>query len=282
MKHAFTRHAFFDGTGQDAVRDMGVKMGAQRTAERGFGLIELMISLTIGLVLVLGVTVMASNMQLTYSLQSQFAGINDKERFAAALLGNATQTAGYFSPSLPTPPALITSIPTITGMLVAEPGAGAAATYVAGQAVAGSTGASSTVPDTLNVRFQIAAGDINNTNNNIVNCQGGSVAATAIVESVFSIDTIKGNLVCQVGLNGATPGTAMVLIDGVSNMKILYGVDVNGSGSATEYFPASSMTSALWSSVHSVNVTLTFAPTKQMNSPQTYSQTFLVMYAQPS
>jgi type IV pilus assembly protein PilW len=241
-----------------------------RLAERGFGLIELMVSLAIASFLVLGLVVVAGNTQSTYSTQTSFAAVNDKERFAAGLLGNAIQTAGYFSVLPLTVP--IQTLPTALGAFPAAPSAGA--NYAVGQVIAGATGASASVPDTLNVRFQSNLGDTNT-----VNCLGAPVGATAVVESMFTIS--NGNLVCQVGLNGGAPGAATVLIDGVSNMKILYGLDAGGSGSVTEYIPAGNIASINWGSVHSVNITLTFAATATMPSPQTYSQTFQVMYAEP-
>lgn len=247
-------------------------------ADRGFGLIELMISLAIASFLVLGLVVMAGNTNRTFATQTDLAAINDKERFAAELLGNAIQTAGYYTmPAVITPTTWTSSI--VNATFPIELGTFASK----GQVLGGSNGAGS---DVLNVRFQANAGDLTAP----FNCQGVQNTATAVTESMFQV--VNNNLVCSVGTNGAVPANQTVLIDGVSSMNILYGVDIayvnSGSGlgvpgSANVYVAASNMNAAYWKLVRSVKVTLTFVkPTSLATSATaaapTYTQIFQVMY----
>ncbi|MBV8666848.1 MAG: PilW family protein [Burkholderiaceae bacterium] len=245
-------------------RSAGTIRSAQAvSAQGGFGLIELMISLAVASFLVLGLVVMAGNTQRTYSTQTDLAGVGDKERFAMEVFGNAIETAGYFTIAAP-----ITAVPSVNNALVASATGGA--TYVAGQSMAGTSGP----PDTFNVRFQSA-----NDPNSPSNCQGGTVAATAThtYESVFSI--VNGNLVCAVGIDNGAPGAAVVLIDGVSNMSILYGVDTLGDVASTnEYVPASTVNANnWWGKVRVVKITLTFASTANL-PPVSFTQSIQVMH----
>jgi type IV pilus assembly protein PilW len=266
----------------------------------GFGLIELMISMVIASLMILGLVTLVGNMQTTYATQSDSVGVSDKERFAGSLLGNSIETAGYYT--VPNPVTFVLPNPIVTWLPASSSGG---ATYVAGQVVAGTTGASATTPDTLNVRFQTGYPDSSNNSN----CLGGTppqVSGTSVIfESVYSVNTTNNTLQCTVYTTTTTAtGTTntvtgpTILIDGVSNMKVLYGVDVSGSsttGSVTEYFSATNMPSANWINLRSVQVALTFVATNNLTTTangtgamttsnaaaQVYSQTFQVMYAVP-
>jgi hypothetical protein len=164
-------------------------------------------------------------------------------------------------------------------MLPVESGSGY--TFAAGQAISGTTGSSSTAPDTLNIRFQALSTD----NGSPFNCLGQSAptaGASAVYESQFWVS--GGNLVCSTGSNGAAVSGSTVLIDGVSNMKVYYGVDTQNTGYVTEYLSASGVNSkaSYWFLVRSIQVVLTFSTTTMTQAPQPYSQIFQVKYGEAS
>lgn len=270
----------------------------------GFGLIELMISLVIASLLMLGLVTLIGNMQTTYAAQTDQVGVSDKERFAGALFNYSIGTAGYFT--VPNPVTFTAVNPLVTWLPAVTTAVGNGSTYVAGQVVAGTTGGSATTPDSLNLRFQTGAGDQSSNSN----CLGGysfnpPTGTTVYYESVFTVNTTTNQLQCTVntisvvgGVTTTTAGTATTLIDGVSNMKVLYGVDMSGTsttGSVTQYFSATNMPTANWLNVRSIQIALTFAATNNLSTTangtgamgttnaanQVYYQTFQVMYAVP-
>ncbi len=268
-------------------RDVSVK--ANKAS--GFGLIELMISMAIASVMVLGLMLMIGNMQSTYSTQTDLSGVSDKQRFAGTLFANNIQTAGYYTVTMP----VTFTLPNpIVGALPAQSSAGGQSmAYAAAQVISGSTATGSNNSDQLNLRFQSAnsATTVDPAQNS--NCQGGvpgtTLSTTYIFESVFYLSGT--NLMCNVyttktvgGVTTVTAGTPVIVIDGVSLMQIYYGVDVTGksqSGSVTEYLQATNVPSNSWANVHSIMVQLTFAATNNIASPKPYTQVFQVMYAVP-
>lgn len=210
--------------------------------QHGLSLIELMISLTLGLVLLLGLMTIYLTTQRTFRDQSGITELQDKQRNAVALLNGIVQSAGYFPP--PTKALTISDPIAIRNSVFT---ASSNSTYTVGASVFGSESTS----DSIQVRFQTASGE------NVPNCQGDiNASGSAIVyDNAFSINANK-QLVCAVGINGAAPGSPIVLVDGVSNMNILYGIDTDGKGSATRYVAASGVTA--WANVRSVKIELTF------------------------
>lgn len=212
----------------------------------GFSLIELMVVILIASFLVLGMTLLTSNTETTYNNQTQLAQFQDKQRFALMVIGNTIQSAGYYSDSINQTTAAV--FPTMT-----SPPAGVAYT-AAGQSVSGTSALTAGGADTLSIRYQTNGGDT------IINCQGGSntnpPGTSVTYENVLTVDASKKALTCAVGVNGGAPGVAMPLIDGVANMKILYGVDTAGVGSVSQYMTAANVTN--WTRVLSVQVQLTF------------------------
>lgn len=210
--------------------------------QRGLSLIELMISLTLGLVLLLGLMTIYLTTQRTFRDQSGITELQDKQRNAIALLNGIIQSAGYFPP--PTK-ALTISDPVAIRNAVFT--ASSNSTYTVGASIFGSESTN----DSIQIRFQAASGE------NIPNCQGDiNASGSAVVyDNAFSINANK-QLVCAVGINGAAPGTPVVLVDGISNMNVVYGIDTDGKGSATRYVAASGVTA--WTNVRSVKIELTF------------------------
>ncbi|WP_434634238.1 PilW family protein [Chromobacterium sp. CV08] len=196
--------------------------------QRGSGLIEVLVAIGIGLFLLSVLIMIFTSTELTESNQSGLAQLQDNQRTAMTIINTIVQSAGYY-PS-----------PQTQTVATALPAAGA---FAAGQSIAGGYGP----PDTLSVRFATAPGD------NILNCNGAGNTGSAnqVYVNQFSVSP-NNQLTCSV--NG---GAAQVLVDGVSNMRVLYGVDSNNSGSVNHYYNAANLPAG--QTVRSIRVTLTMA-----------------------
>jgi type IV pilus assembly protein PilW len=204
-------------------------------AQRGFTLVELMITVAIALFLLLGLFSIVQNVRVTYSNQQLLAQLEDAQRLAMIMLTDVTQEAGYF-PN----PVLYTA-----GDLPATGG------FQAGQAVYG-THTSTTAADTLQVRYMTASGD------GMLNCHGTSNTSGGTVVYTNTFSVVAGQLLCDPG-----DGTgALPLVTGVTNLQVLYGVKRNltlAGNDVDTYLTANQMLNADWLNLTSVTITLTFA-----------------------
>lgn len=194
--------------------------------QHGLGLVEILVAMAISLFLLGGVFTLFNIIRQTYAAQNGLAQLQDNQRLAMTVLANILQTAGYFPDPMTNTAG--SSLPADTTFATA------------GQYVAGSTGASASASDTLDVRYRAAANDTT-----VMNCLGNTAGTSA---TTFTNQfTVSSNaLTCN--------GT--VLVDGVSNFKVVYGIDTTGNGSVTRYVPSTSVTD--WTVVKTVRVTVTF------------------------
>jgi type IV pilus assembly protein PilW len=239
-----------------------------RASQRGFGLISLLIALTIGVFLLAGLFDLWLQTRNTFNAQGSLAQLQDNERIALTLMSSITQSAGYYpltenyvTPANPTPP----SIP-FTAANVFVAGDNAAGTFSAGQFVIGTgAAADTTTSDTLAVRFMSDgnAGAGENANASNLDCQGQIQPDRTLVTNLYQIDN-QGNLTCTVITTttaGATNTTnPQPIVTGISVMKVLYGVDPTGTESSpSEYMDAATVAAnTQWTNVRSIKVTLTF------------------------
>lgn len=212
----------------------------------GSGLIELMVSIVIGLILVLGVSTVFLSVNKTFKDRKGLAELQNSERLAMSFISAAIHNAGYY----PNP-------------LAASP-------IATNQALVG-TGDGISHADTLTIQFVAPSGA------SVSAFQGCTATLTSgnIYTDTFSVSTVApGYLVCT-ETNVTTGVTTTVnLVTGLSGMDINYGVDTTGSGSAAIYRPA---TTATWGSVKTVVVKLWFNNplfvSGQTIQPQTVSLT---------
>jgi type IV pilus assembly protein PilW len=218
------------------------------TTQRGFTLIEMMIAVVIGLFLVGGLLTLVQAMKRTTVSQSGLSQLQENERMAMTLITDVIQSAGYF---------VITSATVNNTAAASFPVVGSFT--VAGQYISGSGAAGAA--NTITVRYMTSGAD------NVINCNGGTSAVAASFVNTFSIDTANNNLRCQLTVNGGAATTA-VLVNGITNMQILYGVQTNTSvtnNSIDTYLDATLVPD--WTAVKSVKVTLTFVNPMYGNSP---------------
>jgi type IV pilus assembly protein PilW len=219
------------------------------TTQRGFTLVELMIAVVIGLFLVGGLLTLVQAMKRTTVSQNGMSQLQENERMAMTLITDVIQSAGYF---------VITSA-TVNNTAAVSFGVVAPFT-VAGQYIFG-TGTFGGASNTITVRYMTSGAD------NVINCNGGTSAVAASFVNTFSIDTVNKNLQCQLTVNGGA-ATTVVLINGITNMQIYYGVQTNTGvtgNSIDTYLDSTAVTD--WTAVKSVKITLTFVNPMYGNLP---------------
>ncbi len=203
-------------------------------AERGYTLIEIMISLAVGLFLVGGLLLVLQENRRTFGGQNALAQLQDGQRLALTMIADVIQSAGYFPD--PTTNTQATALPSNVQFATA------------GQSIVGTD--SAVAPgDTVTVRYVTASGD------GVLNCSGTSNISGANQTYVNTFSISGGQVVC------AMNGTNYVLIGGVTNMQVLYGVKTSfaiDNNNVDTYLNGSQMTAANWGNVISVTVSLTF------------------------
>jgi type IV pilus assembly protein PilW len=204
--------------------------------EKGFGIVEMLISMVIGLVLLLGVGTILMSMTRTSDLRQKMAETQGSQRMAMTFMSNGVRYAGAFP---------------FSGTDSAESVFPAAAPFAAGQSVIG-TG-NNTGTDTLSVRF-VGSSSINAS-------QGCAPdrAAGHIYTDRFWVS--NGFLMCtETDVTAGTDDVPVRLIKGVTRMDLLYGVQLNGGGFVSQYLTGAEIAAApaLWDNVKTVKVKLTF------------------------
>ena len=206
--------------------------------DAGFSMIELLVALLIGLFLLFGLSAVLQTNKRTFTSQNLLSQLQDSERLAATMMNDVIEQTGYF-PN-PTTSTAALSFPATTLF------------STAGQSIYG-TYSTSTQGDSISVRYTAAA---NSTTP--INCTGGSNSAggaSATYVNTFSVAVNANNvsqLVCTMN------GTTYPLINNVTNLKVMYGVNDSGSGNNVDtYMNASQVPN--WNNVVSVKITLTFS-----------------------
>lgn len=241
-----------------------------RSRSGGFSLVELMVGLTIGLFLIIVVTLVFIENRRTFSNQRDLSRITQSGNLALDAVSRLAKQAGQvawggmdattqanFSP----PDFCDTSTgPTPTN-----------AWSVSGPFLQGSDNfaSSSGFSDELTVRYFGSSGPGNNSvepvaDGSVVDCAGnaikgplaGGTSGRMGTRLYVGIDTDGiPALFCR---NFTTPVVDQVLIPGVESFQLLYGVADAGTANAgaTRFLPASSLTSSNWHSVVSLRVGL--------------------------
>jgi type IV pilus assembly protein PilW len=223
----------------------------------GFTLVELSVALVIALFLLAGLFTIVQGTRKTSSQQTQLAQLQDNERLAMTIMTDVIQAAGYFAD--PTQNTAGGALPSAAAPLFATPGQAIYGTTTAGQ------------PDSVYVQFMSEG----STTDNMILCNGQQTPNTAPAGVAyinrFSIDTASNpkQLLCTVSKNVASVVTPLtnppvVLVEGVENLQILYGVATTGlnGNSVDTYMTAAQVTAVTttnrWLDVSSVKVILTF------------------------
>jgi type IV pilus assembly protein PilW len=233
------------------------------TRQRGFTLLEIMIAMAIGLFLTGALLTIVQTNKAVFANQNLLEQMQDSQRMAMTLMANVIQQAGYF----PDP-----TTNTLSGSLLAS-GAFANSQGMTGGYVAAVPG------DTISVRYMTAPQD------GILNCSGTSNTnpvggANIVYVNQFNVvaGVPSGQLVCNVTIGATT--TPYTLVNGVTNLSVLYGVKTNaaaaGNGVDT-YMNATQVTAGnYWQNVISVLISLTFTNPLYTQAGRGQAQTITV------
>ena len=261
-----------------------------QAAQRGYTLVELMISILIALFLMAGLVTLVMHTRNTSTVQNQMQQLQENERIAMTVIANVIQQAGYF------PDPLTNAIggknsagQTNLSGTETESVNGQGFTWAAGQGVSGFS-ITAAPGDMVAARFTAPKADASGiVTNTIINCAGTTNTDTASIHTftnVFFIDNVNGTpyLKCVLLTDGAGPVTVN-LVPGLYDMQVLYGVATGSwtastTGPPTPYNVTQYVTAAWlaanptkWTNVSSVKIRLYFqVPNYGFSGGQTNSQ----------
>lgn len=248
-----------------------------RSNQRGMGLVELMISMVIGLILLGTLTYFYLGSRLISRTHDDLSRMEESGRNAMEIIGKAVRQAGF---RLDVTKPLYVNPANNIGAIIGTDGGGAAF---------GLAGAATAPSDTLTIRHDPAwlADATNPIKGREANCSpiGANVVVsdndadtttgvvpvnTRVVEYSFSIDSAaNATLLCNnVAANPAVGGS--VVVDNIERMQITYGLR-DATGAITAYISAP--TAAQWANVAAVRVSLLVrGPSRGIttNNSQTY------------
>jgi len=239
--------------------------------QRGFTLVELMVTIAIAMFLLGGLVTIVQNVRNSYNQQQALVQLQDQQRFAITLLTDVIQSGGYFDN--PTGDTAQTALPL-------DPGDG----FGTGQAFSGVQGgaAPATPGDKISVRFRTAIND------GIINCSGlpnTTVGPNQVYINTFSVVVGAngvGQLMCQL-TSGGVAAPAVPLVTGVASMQVYYGVKrlfPQSDYNVDTYEQAGAMPfgSNDWSQVSSVRLIIWFNNPLWGTSGQTTAQQKYIQY----
>ena len=196
-------------------------------------LIEIMVALAVTSFLLIGLFTIVQTMLLVSNNQSSVSQLQDNERLAMTRMGDVIQQAGYFTAPTTHIRPVACCAPTSVAIGTQT------VTFAADQAIFGMHAATPAPQDTITVRYYAGSTD------NLVNCDGTISVPVGIIYNTFAIDA-NGNLTCRLStvIGGVTIiGNPVILVAGIKDMVILYGVNTSGisSNPVDSYITASSM-----------------------------------------
>ncbi len=186
-----------------------------RRRQAGVTLIELMISLVLGLLVVLAASGMFLSSKQTSRVQSDSALLQETGRYVLETLGRELRMAGYRD-------------------------------YTAGVAFTAATPPLSMANDTglnssdeLTVRYFGSSAAGGGADSGVLDCLGNPVAANVLSVNRYYVaaeaTTGEPALHCE---SSSAPGAPVVLVTGVESLQILYGEDTDTDGAPNRYAPA--------------------------------------------
>lgn len=207
-----------------------------RRNQRGMGLVELMISMVIGLILLGTLTYFYLGSRQISRTHDDLSRMEESGRNAMEIIGKAVRQAGF---RLNISTALYVNPANNIGAIFGTDGGG--------------TGTATDPSDTLTIRHDPSwiahatnpikgfepncAGAAGIGSNNDADTTTGVIPPnTAVVEYVFSIDAARG-LLCGTVAGGAAGAGGGVVVDNIERMQITYGLR-DATGAITIYLPA--------------------------------------------
>ena len=183
--------------------------------QAGLTLLELLISLGLGLLLLTGIGTIYVGSNQTYRVQEENARIQESGRYALEVIGREIRQAGADAPMSSTPTVVTQDcLPTNTPPCTAISGTDNAA--------------NGTAFDTLAIQLYANPDENNAGVWGMRDCAGGFAAQGTLVTNTFAINGT--DLRCTGSVAGAAP-----LISNVGDFQVLYGIDTDNNQSANQY-----------------------------------------------
>jgi type IV pilus assembly protein PilW len=188
-----------------------------RRGQRGLSLVEVMVSATLGLILlVVLIQVVISNRD-AHRWQQNLSLLQENGRFAITKIAQVMRMTAYQGSTAPE--WLLGPLSNGNGGLVPL----------------GGTNDDTNGSDTLLAAYRGTADGF------VKDCQGSVIAAGVTVINRFSVSA-GGDLDCAVSTDGGTTWSSLAMVSGVEAMHVLYGVDSDSDGSANRYVGAADVT----------------------------------------
>lgn len=193
-------------------------MSFRRARAAGFTMIELLVSMTLGLLLIIVIGQVFVTSKEAYRTTEDLSRLQEDARFAVSQLSRVIRMASF----------------------VSDPNGNRTAIFPAAtRAITGVNGAGS-APDEITVRYQGSGSPA--ADNTVFDCHGNAVAAVnaAVFHAAARYYIAPGAdganaLFCNNAGSVGVPNTAIELAAGVENMQILYGEDTSADGTADRY-----------------------------------------------
>lgn len=203
----------------------------------GFSLIEMMVAMVIALVALGAVGGLYLSSSQTARYYAAVQRVQENGRFAADMMSRSLRMGGYDDP-------LDDDEDLGDGLGYELPAVWLKGTISSSGTIITQTGLKST-GDTVGVSYQGGA--------DIRDCQGRSVGNNVFVTNMYAVSTTN-QLVCSSQHSTGTTYAAVPLAEGVEDMQVLYGLDIDDDGIANRYVPANNV--ADWNEVVSMRITL--------------------------
>lgn len=191
-------------------------MNGNRFARRecGMTLVELMISLTVGLLVVLVASTLFLSTKQTNRSQGDNALLQENGRYVFAAIGREFRMAGY------------RDYTTSLGFTSATP------------ALSGVNDSGLNASDEITVRYYGSSAVGGGADGGVLDCLGNAVSADTLASNRYFVaaDAVTGEpaLQCE---SSMAPGAPAVLVTGVESLQILYGEDTDNDGAANHHAP---------------------------------------------
>lgn len=243
-----------------------------RRLQAGLSIVELMISLVLGLLLMAGIIQVFLSSRQTYAANEAMGRMQENGRFALDFIARSARMAGYIEPIYVGDKPLPVVPPDCSGVPATPP-----------TGFCSSNGSTNT-PDLIGFAMQPPVIDGARRN-----CLGDVIEEDdRLIINHFSIiaatPTTPASLGCRTseyvpGTGWTTGGTPQALVEGIDNMQILYGISTSGDArSANQYVSADRVSN--WSKVRSVRIAV-LANSISILNPAPATRRFALLDAPP-
>jgi type IV pilus assembly protein PilW len=212
--------------------------------KQGVTLVELMVSMTIGMFVVIATTSLFSAVKTSYVTQDEISRIDEQGRFVLEGISRAIRQAGHENWDVSEAP-VVAAAPWNASII----GLDASTLKETTPGIESPVKAVSNGSDVLAVRY-FGSGTGTNGDGTVLNCAGFGVAApstqsTAERERAWSVFFVgvdsSGEPELRCKYMGKTSWSADAIARGVESFQVLYGVDIDDDGIANRFVNAASV-----------------------------------------